>query len=176
MKISGYKLIDRLEELKEQAKTVDAQFVSSLHKFDKEIDFAPDVIALPQEIMQKYADIQTKIGKLQEAQTIYNIKVKVKIQDEVLTLNRAIKEYGSIGHVKNQWKTASVANANRSPYYGFELSRNKEQIYAVRTISIEDSNVLYETANKQVGLLKQGIRSGNATEINIEIDESVFED
>lgn len=174
MKISGYKLIDRLEELKEQAKNVDAQFASSLHKFNEETDTSST--ATPQEIMQKYEELQTKIGKLQEAQSVYNMKVRVKFQNEALTLNRAIKEYGSLGRVKNQWKTATVAANSRSAYYGLELARSKEQIYAVRTISIENASTLYEAANKRVGLLKQAIRSGNATEINVEMDETAFED
>ena len=59
MKITGYQLMDRLEELKEQAKTYDGQFKGSLFRFE-----ADEKKADPRDLMASYESCESKITQI----------------------------------------------------------------------------------------------------------------
>ena len=170
MRITGYKLMDRLEELKEQAKTADSQFKGALFQFRTERGEKLD----PRRLMQVYLTCEEKIAALQEAQAAYNLQVQVTVLGETMTLHRAVKMIGGVNHVKNQWKAAAQdSDANR--YFGNVHQRDKDSEYAERVVSIEESLRLSELAGGRATALKQAIRSGNAIEIELEIDSTLFE-
>ena len=62
MRITGYQLMDRLEELKEQAKTYDGQFKGSLFRFEED-----EKKADPRDLMAGYESCERKITQIQEA-------------------------------------------------------------------------------------------------------------
>lgn len=170
MKITGYQLMDRLEELKEQAQTVDTQFKTALFQFAEEQGAQPD----PRLLMREYAEVERKVATLQEAQSAYNLRVALTVAGEAMTLERAVKLIGSASRVKNQWKSAAQDNANPYAAYGGQRQRDKENEYAVRMVPIEEALALSEAASQQAAALKRAIRAGNATEIEIELDEALF--
>ena len=170
MKITGYQLMDRLEELKEQGQTLDAQFKASLFQFADERGAQPD----PRALMREYAEVERKVAIIQEAQGAYNLRVVLTIADEPMTLERAVKLIGSANRVKNQWKAASQENANSYSVYGAQRQRDKENEYAVRMVPVEEALKLSDAAARQASAFKRAIRAGNATEIDVDLDASLF--
>jgi len=170
MKITGYQLMDRLDELKEQAQNLDNQFKASLFQFSDERSQRSD----PRLLMQEYAEIERKVAALQEAQSSYNLNVTVTVNDETMSLERAVKLIGSANRVKNQWKTASQDDANPYSPYGSQRQRDKDNEYAVRIVPVEEALQLSEVAARRASALKRAIRSGNASEVEMELDASLF--
>lgn len=170
MKITGYQLMDRLEELKEQAQTLDSQFKAALFQFADERGRQPD----PRELMREYGEIERKVAMLQEAQAAYNLRVAVSVDGMSMSLHRAVKLIGSANRVKNQWKSASQENANPYSPYGAQRQRDKENEYAERMVPVDEALQLSEIAARQAAALKRAIRSGNASELELEIDDSLF--
>ena len=170
MKITGYQLMDRLEELKEQAQTLDSQFKGALFQFAEERGKQPD----PRELMREYGEVEQKVARLQEAQAEYNLRVAVTVAGESMSLHRAVKLIGGANRVKNQWKSAAQENANPYGVYGAQRQRDKENEYAERIVPVEEALQLSETAGRQAAALKRAIRAGNAAEVELELDEALF--
>ena len=171
MKITGYQLMDRLEELKEQAQILDGQFKAALFQFAEERAALKD----PRVLMRDYGAIERKVALLQEAQSVYNLRVTVSAAGEEMTLERAVKRIGSANRVKNQWKTASQENANPYAAYGGARQRDKENEYAERIVPVEEALQLSDVAGREAAALKRAIRAGNAAEVELEIDAALFE-
>jgi hypothetical protein len=169
MRVTGYQLMDRLEQLQEQAKTADEQFKASLFQFTMEPEGVPD----PRVLMETYQRCEEKIARLQEAQAAYNLQVSLDVQGDTMTLQRAVKLIGSLGHIKNQWKMAAKDDNNN--FYSNTRQRDKDSVYAERVVSIEACLQLAETVARQATALKQAIRSGNAQEIEVALDPTVFD-
>ncbi len=172
MIITGYQIMDRLEELKETARLADEQFTDALYRFAADAD-KPD----PRNLLLAYQTAQEKIAKLQTAQSAYNLAVTVVVQGETMPLEYAVKLIGSTNRIKNQWTAAAQDKSARAAfgYGGTPRSRDKEHEYAERVVSAEECLRLAEIAGKRATALKQAIRSGNATEANLDLDLSVFE-
>jgi hypothetical protein len=150
---------------------LESQFKGALFRFAEETEEKPD----PRALMQEYQACQEKQALLMEAQAAYNLRVQVTVQNEAMTLQRAVKLIGSAGHVKNQWKTAAQEN-DYTQYYGNALrQRTKDAEYAERVVSVAECLQLAEEASRQATALKQAIRSGNATEVELEVDPRAFE-
>ena len=89
MRLTGYQLMDRLEELKGQAKTLDGQFGGALYRFESEEEKGD-----PRQIMAAYAECERKITLIQEAQARYNLAVAVTVDGDEMTLHRAVRQGG----------------------------------------------------------------------------------
>lgn len=173
MKITGYQLMDRLEVLKEQAQVLDNQFKAALFRFEEEEAQKPD----PRELLRVYEVCEGKVALLQEAQAAYNLRVGITVLGETMSLHRAVKLMGGVNRVKNQWKTAAQQGQNTGfMHYGGPVARDKDNEYAERVVPVEECLQLAEAASKRALALKQAIRSGNAVEVELELDASVFED
>jgi hypothetical protein len=178
LKVSGFQIMDRLEQLKEQGATVDAKFTGSLHKFSDEVK------QTPMQVSSLYEQIETKVADLQEAQSKLNLKIKVKFADQELTLEKAIKMLGVLGRIKNQWKVAAgVSTAEtkrgRRSYYDPDptvRTRDENTEVAVRQVSEAEAQLFVTFYTKYTTELKQAIRAANAREVDIDLDPSVFED
>ncbi len=171
MQITGYQLMDRLEELKEQAKTLDGQFKGSLFRFEGEEK------ADPRQLMDAYARCERKMAAIQEAQAQYNLRVQVTVEGEAMTLHRAVRLGSVAGRLKNQWKTAAGEGQNvYFPGLHNAMARDKEHEYARRVVEVDECLRRSEEASRLAAAFKRAIRAGNATELNIELDPSVFED
>lgn len=172
MKITGYQLMDRIEALREQAQTINGQFTGSLFQFAVPSEAKPD----PRALMKAYLDCERKVALLQATQAAYNVRVTVEVLGEKLLLQQAVKIIGSATRVKNNWLAASKNsqdNRNYSSYY--ELVRDKENEYAQRVVGIEECLRLSQEASDFATALKQAIRAGNAVELEMEIDPTIFQ-
>ncbi len=131
--------------------------------------------------MQAFEGYERKIALLQTAQAQYNSRVQVEVRGETMPLQQAIKMYGSIKLIKQNWQTAAKpdpTDASKQRYYtgGNEfLSRDKDTEYAQRVVSMEECQRLAEDAANLALALKQAIRSGNAAIIDVEMDASAWE-
>ena len=95
MIVTGYQIMDRLEELKEAAKLADEQFEGALYRFAGDADKpAPAVI------LQAYQEAQDKIARLQTAQSAYNLAVSVEAQGERMALELAVKRIGAANRIQ----------------------------------------------------------------------------
>lgn len=171
MIVTGYRLMDRLEELKEMAKIVDGRFKGSLFRFEADTN-KPD----PRALMSTYEAYEQKITLIQEAQAAYNLQVLVTVLGETMTLHRAVRQGSVVGRLKNQWRTAAAEGA--PAYFGGynpAMARDKEHEYAIRVVEVSECNALADNETKRASAFKQAVRSGNATEIEIDLDGSVFE-
>ena len=175
MKITGFQMMDRMEVLREQGQIANKQFLRSLFRFDTEED-KPD----PRELMQAFADCERKIALLQTAQAQYNATVQVQAGEETMPLQQAIKMYGSVKLIKQNWQTAAKPDPNegaKSRYYSESdfTTRASGNEYAQRVVSMEECKTLAVNAANLALALKQAIRSGNAAVLELDIDSSVWE-
>jgi hypothetical protein len=172
MKITGYKLMDRIEALREQAQTINGQFTTSLYRFEEAIEEKPD----PRELMKQYVECEKKVALLQASQAAYNVTVKVEVLGEEMSLQQAVKLVGSANRIKNNWLSALKATQDKNSYASYyDLVRDKTNEYAQRVVSIEECLRLSQEASDRSAALKQAIRSGNATEVEMEIAPSLFQ-
>ena len=170
MRVTGYEMMDRLEELKELAKTLDAQFTSSQFRFEDEEGEKPD----PRRLLREYEAVEDRITRIQEAQAAYNLQVQVEVLGERMTLHRALRLGSVAGRVKNHWKTAA-GDSKMNPYGLFgTITRDKEQEYAKRAVPAEECLLLADQASKRAAACKRAIRAGNATALEVDLDPSVF--
>jgi prophage DNA circulation protein len=171
MKVTGYQLMDRIEVLREQAQTINGQFTGSLFRFAEATEEKPD----PRDLMKDYAGCERKVALLQAAQAAYNVRVTIDVLGEQMLLQQAIKLIGSINRVKNNWLAAMKTSQDKNSYSSYyELVRDKTNEYAQRVVSIEECLRLSKEASDLTTALKQAIRTGNAAEIEIDLDPSIF--
>ena len=172
MKVTGYQLMDQIETLREQAQTINGQFTGSLFGFAEATEQKPD----PRTLMKDYADCERKVALLQAAQATYNVRVTVDVLGEPMLLQQAVKLIGSANKVKNNWLAASKNSQDKNSYSNYyDLVRDKTNEYAQRVVSIDECLRLSKEASDFATALKQAIRSGNAAEVEVDIDPSVFQ-
>ena len=174
MRVTGYQLMDRIEALRERAQTLNGQFLGSLFRFEKDAEIKRD----PRDLMQAYLECEKKVAALQEAQAAYNVRVSVNVQGEALSLQQAVKLVGSANRIKNNWLAASKDNpdpqAHSHYYYSATLERSKDMEYAQRVVGQAECLRLSEMAADYAAALKQAIRTGNATEIDLDISSELL--
>src|SRR2546430_17521437 len=71
MLITGNRILDALDILKERVKTLDTQFKASLFRFEDD-EGKRD----PRDFLGEFESAQEKIARLQEAQAAYNLRVE----------------------------------------------------------------------------------------------------
>ncbi len=176
MQITGYKIMDALEALKEKAQQLDAGFLGSIFVFADESK--PD----PVESMAGYEQVESRIARLQELQSNYNLRVALDFEGERITLERAIKLQGVMGRLKNQWQAAAKLEPGRGMTrrgYYFEqcdeFTRAKDVEIARRQVSREAAEGLADKYAKLAVKLKQLVRAGNAQAVEIDADPALFE-
>ena len=172
MKITRYQLMDRIETLREQAQTINGQFTGSLFRFRQDAEAKPD----PRELMQRYLEAEKRVATLQGVQVAYNVRVMVDVLGEAMSLQQAVKLIGSATRFKNNWLAAPKPGQENNNYVTafYDLVRQKENLYAERVVSVEECVQLSGTASDLATALKQAIRSGNATEVELEVDSALF--
>lgn len=169
MKVTGYKIQHKLKEL-EQLKEVSAQqFNDNIMQFESQ----NEKMELP-EVFATYTALEKRIARLQAAQCLYNLSVDVNVLGETMTLLEAVKLVGGAGRSEKMWK--DVVKGNRARHHGYgEQTRSKDQEYAVRSVSVADAVGFAQQATKIAGSLREAIQVGNATEVELDLDEKLFE-
>lgn len=167
MKVTGYKFQHALRELGHARDIAAGQFDNSLMKFPGEDK------PKPQALMVAYAEAEAKIARLQTAQADYNLRVKVLVLDKTMTLSEAVKLVGGAGRAEKMWRGVAAPKKDR---YGYDHdTRDPDVLVAQKTISVEEAAALAKKAARWASALREAIQVGNATEMEFQLEEALFE-
>lgn len=168
--ITGNRILDALDFLKERVKNLDAQFKASLYRFEDD-EGKRD----PREIVQEFEDVQARIARLMEAQAAYNLRVEVEVAGERMTLQRVLQLIGGANKVKAYWSSAATPDDQTFAFHiNTQRQRDKEHEYARRVVSLDEAQERADSATRRALALKQAIRSGNAHEIELDVSPDLF--
>lgn len=171
MQVTGNKILDALDFLKERAKTLDFQFQSSLYAFEDEPP-ARD----PRDLMAELDQVQTRIARLQEVQSAYNLRVEVEVQGEKMTLQRVLQLISAANRAKALWAKAAAPEAENPYAFSHNLrQRDKDNEYARPVVPLGEAQELANAATRRALAFKQAIRSGNACEVDLDVTPELFE-
>lgn len=167
MKVTGYKLQHTLRELTHTRDIAAGQFDNSL-KF-----FPGDEKGDPKAVMAAYLEAEAKIARLQTGQALYNLKVPVDVLGKRMTLSEAVKLVGGAGRAEKMWRSVAAPKKDR---YGYDRDERTEgTIVAQRTITPVEAAALAKEAARWASALREAIQTGNAVEVEIELDPALFE-
>lgn len=168
MKVTGHQLKESLELANMQANNLQEQFSVSLKAFKDEKD-KPE--KQPIAIAEKLESVYRQIAKLQEAQSYYNLQVKVEVGPDKLSLAEVVKLISNANAYSRMWNTAASQTYQQvSPYgrtRGARDVREKDSEYAEPTIG---ANAMLEQAAKarQFAIrLRSALGKGNSQEVDI---------
>ena len=169
MKVTGYKLQQKLKELEQTREVLASQFSENMTQFESDTEKV-DLL----EVFAKYTATEKQIAELQEAQTQYNLGVSVNVLGESMTLQGAVKRVGGAGRSEKMWK--DMVKKGETPRYmvSTERSRNKDSEYARRALSVTEALEHARHASKVAGALREAIQTGNVTELELNIDTSLL--
>jgi hypothetical protein len=168
MKVTGYKIQHKLKELEQLKEVAAQQFNDNIMQFES----AEEKLDI-REVFANYTGLEKRISRLQAAQCLYNLSVDVNVLGEKLTLLEAVKLIGGAGRSEKMWKDVVKGNKTRHHMYS-EQTRSKDQEYAKRSVSVSDAVGLAQQATKVAGALREAIQVGNATEVELDLDETLF--
>lgn len=172
MLVTGFKLLQRLAELKQRRDTLTEVLPTHMKAF-------PGEDKDPEGVFNKLMDLEVAICKLQDALANYNQQVRVPVGPNSISLQMAIKLMGAHSRLAAHWATAAkVKDSGRRYSYstGAEEVRDNDKTYALRTITPEQCVANREVAMRNFNLARTAIGLGNAKEIDIDLDPSLFED
>lgn len=167
MQVTGYKIQHTLREKAQLRDVMCAQYSDSLMAFEG--DERKD----PKALIASIVLTEDQIARLQVAQTIYNLAVRVNVQGEEMALSQAVKLVGSAGRVEKMWRQA--ANPKASERYYRQDTRDASALVAKPVVKPEEALTYATRASRRASALREAIQVGNGQAIEIEIDPSLFE-
>jgi RNase H-fold protein (predicted Holliday junction resolvase) len=165
MKITGYKLREALKMNQLELSTIGSQFQESLYCFEGEVK------PKPQEVIDKIQQLESNIARLQTAQSLYNLIVKVHVDDETLTLEEAIKRVGGAGRISKMWRIAAQGQQADRWEMMQNRSRKTDDILATPTVAKSEALEYTKRAEKYASSLRNAIAIGNTTEVTFTDDQ-----
>lgn len=168
MKITGYKIQHKLKQLEQLKEVAAQQFNDNIMQFESQDDKG-DL----RDLFASYTSLEKKISQLQTAQCQYNMNVTVNVLGENMSLLNAVKLVGGAGRAEKMWKDVVKGTRSVRSMYS-ESSRSKDQEYAKRSVSIKEAVEFAQQATKVASALREAIQVGNASEIEIDLDEVLF--
>jgi hypothetical protein len=171
MLVTGNKILDALDFLRERAKSLETQFQSSLYVFEGD-----EPTRNPKELMRELREVNARIAQLQEIQAAYNLKVEVEVDGESITLQRVLQLISGANRAKTLWAKAAASEPDNPFAYGMNpRTRDKDNEYAQPVVPFSEAQALAEAATRRALAFKQAIRSGNAREVEMAADPDLFE-
>lgn len=165
MKTTGYSLQLKIKNLKNEVESASIQFNNGIVKFEDE-----DKLGV-KEAYQLFSKAEKELARLQTAQTIYNLRVKVTVLDEPMTLCEAIKRVGGAGRAEAMWK--GLVAPKRDRYMRDESAiREEGKSYAAKTYTTKEAEAFMKNSAAYASALRAAIQEANATVI--EIPDSEF--
>jgi len=161
MKVTGYQIRHRLNELEQERKIALSHFNDSLKVFEG------DAKESPKALMDTYRQCEEQIAQLQVVQAHYNLNVQVDVGDRTMPLCQAVKMVGGAGRAEKLWRTAAMGN-EKDRYSYREDSREAGTEYAKRTMPVPECMAESKKASRWASSLRQAMALGNAVEIEIE--------
>lgn len=170
MKVTGYQLQQAIRELHHARDIVAAKFDDSLFVFTDENK------PHPTKVMEEFLVCEAKIAKLQTIQQMYNLRVRVQLLGNEMTLSEAVKRVGGAGRAEKMWRLHAKESNVKKEYYGRRTVRNKDEEYPIRQISVEDTHERARDAARFSSRLRSAIQVANTTELEFEdLPEELFE-
>lgn len=171
MKITGYQIRAALRGFELDRKVAFQQFTDSLYFFEGETK------ASSADLMRRFVDAEERIARLQVLQAQYNLAVNVNVQDRAMTLHEAVKRVSGANRTEKMWRDVAHTKKKRRGYGNDpRLQRKDDDIFAIRAVTIEDATLRAKTAGRFAASLKEAIQVGNATSIDLEVPNNLFEE
>lgn len=166
MQVTGYILQTRIRTLKTEVESYATQFSNGTAKFADEEKLGV------KEAYQQFDRAERELARYQTAQTIFNLRVKVNVLGESMTLCEAIKRVGGAGRAEAMWKELVAPKRDR---YSRDESvvRDKDKEYATKTYSLTEAQAQARSAASYASALRAAIQAANAKEIEIPDSELV---
>jgi hypothetical protein len=165
MKTNGYRLQHALRELEHAREVAASQFNENVTQFAS----AGEKVALP-EVFARFTRLEKQIASVQTAQTTYNLGVEVNVLGEKMPLLQAVKLVGGAGRAEKMWRDTVKGKKDRYAYNADQRSKDTE--YAERAIPVEEAMKHAQHAARIASALREAIQVGNATEIELSLDEA----
>lgn len=160
MKVTGHQLKESYDLARMNADNLSDQFYSSLTAFSDEKDNEDkNPVSISEQLMHTYR----KVAKIQEAQSYYNLQVKVSLGQDKMTLAEVVRLVCSANNFARIWKNAVYSDLSRRN----SNTRDKDSEYAKDQISRAEA-VRHATLAKKYSIrLQNSISKGNSTEVDI---------
>lgn len=168
---NGFELKEAQRALSLRISTLESEFNESQYAFPGDDDRRS-----PTEIAEELAEAETKLVRLQVAQKRYNLAVQVKLGKTGVTmpLSEAIAAVGGAGRVEKMWRL-SASNTGRSRYQDQSQEKDPTKVYSKRQVTVKQALDEANKAARFAGNLRAAIAVGNATELDLGLDASLFE-
>lgn len=169
MQVTGYMLREALRRAITRRDLYAKQFKEHLFAFPGESKSA-------EAMADRYMAADTAVGILQDAQQRYNQDVGVTIGGRTLTLSLAVKMISGASRLASMWKEA-INDTGRGRYdTDGRTSKSIENVYADRTVSVEQAMKRAEEADHIVSDLRTAMAQANTSERNFEgLNPELFE-
>lgn len=169
MLITGYQLKEAIKMATLELGAVKTQFDESLYAFEEEEKQSPVDVA------KATHALETKIAKLQTAQSEYNLAVELEVLGEKMPLETAVKLVGGAGRMSKLWRVAAQGSVRDRWARKQQVVRREGDEVAKDTISKADALLKSKEAEKLASALRSAIAVGNTAKIGIAwLDESLL--
>lgn len=160
MKITGHNLQNQIKTLKNEVESASIQFSNGTVKFPDEDK--PGV----KEAYAAFLAAEQRLARLQTAQTIYNLRVKVVVKEERMTLCEAIKRVGGAGRAEAMWKNLVAPKKDR---YAIDnaSTRDTDKSYAAKTYTTAEAQSFMRSSADYASTLRSAINEANSTLLEI---------
>jgi len=160
MKTNGYSLQLKIKDLKNEVESYSIQFANGSTKFSDEEKLGV------KEAYDAFAKAEKELARLQTAQTLYNLQVKVVVLNERMTLCEAIKRVGGAGRAEAMWKGLVAPKKDR--YMRDETAvREEGKSYAPKTYTVAEAQAQLRASATYASSLRAAIQEANGTVIEI---------
>lgn len=167
-KVNGYEIREALRSWKIKKDMSARVFADSVHAFPDEDKVKPE------KAFAEYTVADMNIAELEAAQQLYNLSVTVTVMGEEMTLARAVKLVGGAGRAEKMWREVAIPKKDR---YGYDrdLTRNADEVRAVRQISSEKATEYAMAASSRAAAIRSAIATGNSVAVEIDFEDlSIF--
>lgn len=167
MKITGYKLQQRLRELRNELDVLLAQFNNS------KTYFPPDPPPALANIGMEIERVEKSIALIQEAQAKYNLETLVPNTD--LTLHAAVKLIGPMGRMEKIWRSVAKGKERDRYSYGSDSTERKvDSVYAHNSVTQDAALAYAKQYSRQASIIREGIALANQVEQEMDLDPGLF--
>lgn len=165
MQVNGFKLQLVLKRLTAQRELELSRFGDTLWVFEGD-----DGKATPDQVAERYLELERKIAKVQVAQTVYNNSITIEPEGfEPMPLQHAVKFIGGLTRLERLWK--STVKPKETPRWARsddgQKVRDKEKDYARARLNTDELMKRTMDLNKLVSNLRGAIQTGNGTVVDV---------
>jgi len=165
MKVTGFLLRGAIKRWELRRETMRGLFAGSIHIYgDQEKE-------TPMAISEKIREAEFAIAGIQMIQSGYNLRVKVRVGDEDMSLCEAVKRIGGASRLEKMWKDVVIERDDRYD----RTSRNSDLEYAKRAISEKDALDEAMRVSDYAAGLRAAVAVANAAVLEFDVSPNLFE-